>query len=306
MGKIAWFAVAGIAMLALPGCASAPMTRGESLASYDNMAPSDGALTKSLIRVSRDDILAAKSVRIVPTTFPEMAAATIPVKQRILVANAVDRSLCAGLSDRFEVVGNGAPADLTVHAVITHADATDEVAAGTSKVVSIIPAALSLGVPVPVPRIPIGLGSLTLEAEAIDRTGRQQAAMIWARGADSFTSSPRVSTSGDAYELGTTFGGDFSRLLVTGSTPFGKLPELPSLEKIGSSLGGKPKYVACSAFGKALGLAGLVAGRVGAPPEWTDDGAAATPTPVNSSAHGATPPASSPAAPARSAPAAGR
>jgi hypothetical protein len=103
--------------------------------------------------------------------------------------------------------------------------------------------------------------------------------MIWARGADSFTSSPRVSKSGDAYELATTFGGDFSRLLVSGSTPFGKLPELPSLEKIGSSLGGKPKYVACSAFGKAPGVAGMVAGRVGAPPEWTDDGAAATPTP---------------------------
>jgi hypothetical protein len=114
MGKIAWFTVAGIALLALPGCASAPMTRGESLASYDNMAPSDGALTKSLIRVSRDEILAAKSIRIVPTTFPEVAAAAIPVKQRILVANAVDRSLCAGLSDRFEVVGTGAPADLTV------------------------------------------------------------------------------------------------------------------------------------------------------------------------------------------------
>jgi hypothetical protein len=275
IAAIALCAVAAMAILALPGCATAPMTRGESLVSYDNMAPSDGTLTKSMLRVNRDDVLAAKSIRIVPTTFPESSAPTIPLKQRILVANAVDRSLCAGLSDRFQVVGTREAADLTVHAVITHADATDEVAAGTSKVVAIIPAALSVGVPVPVPRIPIGLGSLTIEAEATDTARRQQAAMIWGRGADSFTSAARVSASGDAYELGTTFGGDFSRLLVTGSTPFGKLPELPLLDKIQSSLGGKPKYVACAAFGKSPGLAGMVASRVGAPPEWSDDGAEA-------------------------------
>ncbi|WP_213775629.1 DUF3313 domain-containing protein [Bradyrhizobium sp. dw_78] len=250
------------------------MTRTGSLTSYDNMESSNGALTKSLIRVDHDYVLAARSVRIIPTAFPEAVSSPIPAKERVLVANAVDRSLCASLSDRFEVVGSGEPADLTVHAVITDAAATNEVAAGASKVISIVPAALSLGAPVPVPRLPIGLGSLSLEAEALDRAGHQQAAMIWARGADSFTSSPRVSTSGDAYDLATAFGGDFSRLLVTGSTPFGKMPALPSLQKIGSSLGGKPKYAACSAFGKAPGVAGMVAEHVGLPPEWTDDGAA--------------------------------
>src|SRR5262249_16459560 len=128
----------------------------------------------------------------------------------------------------------------------------------------------------PVPRIPIGLGSLTLEAEARDRAGKQQAAMIWARGADSFTSPAKVSTAGDAYDLGATFGADFSRLLVTGSTPFGTLPEPPSLEQIASSLGGKPKYPACEAFGRSPGVVGMIAGRVGLPPEWSDDGAAPT------------------------------
>jgi hypothetical protein len=272
--KITSFAVRIIAILALPGCASAPMTRTGSLTSYDDMAPSNGALTKSLIRVNHDDVLAAKSVRIVPTAFSEASSSAIPAKQRILVANAVDRSLCVGLSDRFEVVGIGEAADLTVRVVITDAAATDEVAAGASKVVSIVPMVLTLGAPVPVPRIPIGLGSLSLEAEALDRTGRQQAAIIWARGANSFTSSPRVSASGDAYELATSFGEDFSRLLVTGNTPFGTMPELPSWQKIGSSFGGKPKYVACSAFGKAPGVAGMVAAHVGLPPDWTDDGAA--------------------------------
>jgi hypothetical protein len=264
-----------IAMLLLSGCASAPMTRGGSLSSYEGLAPSESLLTKSLVRISRDDILAAKTVRLAPTTFAPTAASGFSDKQRVLVANAVDRALCVGLSDRFEVVGAGAPADLSVRVVVTHADATNELAAGASRAASVVPMFLSLGAPVPVPRIPIGLGSLTLEAEAVDGAGKQQAAMIWARAADSFTSAPKVSTSGDAYDLATAFGSDFSGLLVSGASPIGRLPGVPSLQKIGASLGGKPKYLACEAFGREPGVAGMIAGRVGLPPEWTDHGAAA-------------------------------
>jgi Protein of unknown function (DUF3313) len=252
------------------------MIQGGSLASYDNMAPSDGVLTKSRVRISKEDVLAAKTVRIVPTSFSASAAPVLDEKQRTLVANAVDRSLCVGLSDRFEVVGANETADLTVRATVTQAAATDEVAAGASTIVSIVPTVLSVSVPVPVPRIPIGLGSLTLEAEAIDKTSKQQAAMIWARGADSFTSAPRLSKAADAYELASAFGSDFSQLLVTGVSPFGQLPNPPSLQKIGSTLGGKPKYAACEAFGRNPGVAGMIAGRVGLPPEWSDDGAASS------------------------------
>lgn len=262
------------AMVLLSGCATAPMTKGGSLSSYDNMAPSDGVLAKSLVRVSRVDILAAKTVRIVPAAFSQAASPTLSTKQRALVANAIDRSLCVGLSERLEVVAADRPADLTAHVLVTQAAPTDEVAAGASKVVSLVPAVL--GVPAPIPRLPIGLGSLTLEAEAQDRTGKQQAAMIWARGANSFTNSPTVSAAGDAYDLATAFGGDFSQLLVTGETPFGTTPKLPSLDKIGSSLGGKPKNAACEAFGRSPGVAGMIAEKVGMPPEWSDKGAAAS------------------------------
>jgi hypothetical protein len=262
-----------VATLLQAGCATAPMTRGGSLSSYDSMAPSDGALTKSLVRVSADEVLAAKSVRLVPTGFSATASPALTEKQRTLVANAIDRSLCVGLSERFEVVAAGEPADLTMHALVTQAAATDEVAAGASKVASIVPSAL--GVPVPVPRLPLGLGSLTVEAEAQDKTGKQQAAMLWARGADSFTTAATVSKAGDAYDLATAFGGDMSRLLVTGSSPFGKLPAAPSLDKLGSSFGAKPKYAACEAFGRGPGVIGMVSSRIGLPPEWSDDGATA-------------------------------
>ena len=260
-----------IAAVLLSGCASAPMTRGGSLSSYDSLTPSDGVLAKSLVRVSKDEVLAAKTVRIVPTVFSEMASPKMSSKQRVLVANAVDRSLCVGLSERFQVVTADQPADLTAHVLVTQAAPTDEVAAGASKVVSFVP--MALGVPAPVPRLPIGLGSLTVEAEAQDPSGKQQAAMIWARGANSFTDQPTVSTAGDAYDLASSFGGDFSQLLVTGATPFGKAPKMPSLDKIGSSLGGKPKYAACETFGRGPGVVGMIAGRAGLPPEWSDKGA---------------------------------
>lgn len=258
----------------LCGCAAAPLTNGGSLSSYDNLKPANGNVTKSLLRIDRDAVLAAKTAKIVPTTF-SAAALQVPFtdQQRRLIANAVDRSLCVGLSDRFQMVSAWAPADLTVRAVITDVTVTNKVAAGASKVVSAIPAALSLGVPVPVPRIPIGLGSLSVEAEALDSAGVQDAAMIWALGANAISNKPRISTASDAYELAGSFGGDFSQFLVTGKSPFGHI-STPSMQKISSSLGSSPKYAACAVFGKEPGVSDMIAGGVlGAPPEWTDKGA---------------------------------
>ena len=269
------FTLLTLAMSLLSGCATAPMTPGGSLSSYDDLATSDGMLTKSRVHVNKDKVLAAKTIRIMPTAFSKGASPALSDNQRKLVANTVDRSLCIGLSDRFQVVPSDTSADLTVHAVVTNAATTDEIAAGASQVAGIAPAVL--GIRALVPRIPIGLGSLTVEAETQSREGEPQASMIWARGADSFTSSPRVSSAGDAYDLATTFGNDFSQLLVTGSSPFGAMPNAPSQQKIGAALGGKAKYAACEAFGRGPGITGMVAERIGMPPEWTDDGAA----PVN-------------------------
>jgi Protein of unknown function (DUF3313) len=259
------------AALALSGCATAPMTQSGSLASYQALSPSNGVLAKSLLSVDKDNVLAAQTVRIMPTAFSEKAGAVLSEPQRRLVANAVDRTLCLNLSERFTVVAPNEKADLTTRTFVTQAAPTDPVAAGASKVVSAVPGAL--GVPVPVPRLPIGLGSLTIEAEALDRKGRQQAAMVWARGANSFTNSPVLSQAGDAYDLAGSFSADFSQMLVSGETPFGKAPKLPSIERIGAALGGKPKNAACEAFGRDPGLIGMVANRLGAPPEWVDKGA---------------------------------
>jgi Protein of unknown function (DUF3313) len=262
--------------LAVAGCASAPLDQAGSLQAYDDLTPSDGLVTRTLQKVAKDDVLAAKTVRIIPTTFSD-AAGAVPFtpSQRSLVANAADRALCAGLSERFQVVGPAEPADLVVHAVVTNVAATDPVAVGFSKGASVAKTVLLPAVPVPVPRIPIGLGSLSLEAEARDIGGRQKAAMIWGRAANALFDPGRVAEEGDAYTLAAAFGDDFGKLLVKGETPFGKLPSPPSVEKLGALLGGAPKYPACEAFGRSPGLIGMVGDGIGLPPDWTDKGAAA-------------------------------
>jgi hypothetical protein len=86
------------------GCATAPLERSGSLASYDNLTPSDGLLTKSQVSISKADVLGAKTLRIEPTAFT-VAAANEPFsdKQRP-IKNAVNRAMCFALSERFRIV----------------------------------------------------------------------------------------------------------------------------------------------------------------------------------------------------------
>jgi hypothetical protein len=276
-----WSVVATLGLMT-SGCATAPLERSGSLVSYDNLTPSDGLLTKSQVRISKADVLAAKTARIEPTAFT-VAAASQPFsdKQRSLIKNAINRAMCFTLSERFRMVAPTEAADLSVRAVITHIAPTDATAAGVSKVASVVPSVVAPGVPIPVPRLPIGLGSLSVEAEARDRSGSQKAAMIWARGANSFTSPPRVSTDGDAYDLAGTFGDDFGKFLVTAESPFGKVSAPPSIDRLKATLGGAPKEAVCEAFGRAPGLPGMIGERIGLPPDWTDHG---TPAAVASEA----------------------
>jgi len=217
--------------------------------------------------------MAAKTISIAPTTFPPAVAPTLSNEQRALVANTVDRALCVSLSDRFKVVTPDLPADLVVRSNVTRATATDEVAAGISIAASIGTKFIDTSVPIPTPRVPVGLGEISIEAEAVDRLGQQQAAIVWGRGATAFFSTPRVSKASDAYDLAKEFGDDFATLLNKGESPFDGVGfEIPSLEKVGSKMGLAPKYAACEVYGRSPGLIGWAGDKLGLPPEWTDKG----------------------------------
>ncbi|ARP98515.1 DUF3313 domain-containing protein [Pseudorhodoplanes sinuspersici] len=268
--------LATLAILLLPGCATVPLVRGSSLSSYDGMANSDGKITKSRILVKKEQVLAAKTINILSTAFMPSVAPTLSDQQRALVANAVNRALCVNLSDRFVVVPPDAPADLSVRASITKAAPTDELAAGVSAAASLGASFIDWGtsVPIPIPRIPIGLGDLSIEAEAVDPRGQQQAAMLWARGATVLFSSPKASKASDAYDLAKAFGEDFGYLLVKAESPFNNTsgPNFPTLQRINSTMGLAPKHAACENYGRYPGLMGVVGNKLGLPPEWTDQG----------------------------------
>jgi hypothetical protein len=141
------------AVLLTGGCASVPFEQTGALSSYKSLEQSDGMLTRAQVSVSKNEVLAAQTVRIVPTSFSNAAAqAGLSQPQRHMIANVVDRWMCIGLSDRFRVAPPEQPADLRVHAVITHVGLTDEKIAGVSRAASIgVSIAEKILVPYPVP-----------------------------------------------------------------------------------------------------------------------------------------------------------
>jgi hypothetical protein len=263
--------LAGIGLpivMLISSCTSVPLQEGGTLTSYGQLSPAKGKFTKSRTFVDAQGLTAVRTVSIVPTTFSFNAASRIKAPQdRALVSNALDRAVCVSLSDKYQIVPTGQPADLTVRTVVTDIVATNKTMAGISTAVSL---GSSLALPVGIPRLPVGLGGLAVEAEAIDITGTQRAAVVWSKGANSITNNARVSEVGDAYSLAGSFGKYFSRMLVTGKEPKALDISLPSAQRMNSALGGKPKYAACDAFGRSPGLDGMIADKVGAPPQWTD------------------------------------
>ncbi|EHH03577.1 hypothetical protein ATCR1_20840 [Agrobacterium tumefaciens CCNWGS0286] len=257
-----------ILALCLGSCSSVPLTESGSLKSYSNLGSVEGRVSKSRTFLDTPALSNATSVAITPTRLSPLAYSRIhDGGNGKLVSNALDRAMCIDLSDKYRVVNPGEPADITVQAVITDIVPTSKTVAGLSTLATL---GSSVVLPVGVPRIPIGLGGLAVEAEALDGNGVQRAAIVWSRGANSITNGARVSEVGDAYGLASSFAAQFSEMLVKGRKPSGLNLSLPSGQKLKSQLGGKPKNAACEAFGRAPGLGGLIAGVVGAPPSWTD------------------------------------
>lgn len=254
--------------LAAAGCASVPLKEAGTLTSYSNLGAPKGKLSKSRLYVDGQHLTSAKTISIVPSSFAFSAASRVKSDaERQMVSNALDRALCVALSDKYQLVSAGQPADITIRSVVTDIVPTNKAMAGVATAVTV---GSGFVLPIGVPRLPVGLGGLAVEAEAVDAGGVQRGAMVWARGANSFQNKPRVSEVGDAYSLASSFSNDFSRMLITGKEPKGLNLSLPSRQRLQFLLGGKPKYAACEAFGRAPGLVGAVAANYGAPPQWTD------------------------------------
>ncbi|KQP52000.1 hypothetical protein ASG40_05430 [Methylobacterium sp. Leaf399] len=276
-------AAAGIGVTALlAGCGTILLNETGSLTRYDRLEASSESTTRARLYVDTAALAEARTVRIIPAEFPvSVAGPDIDDVERRLIANAADRALCYELSLRYDVVSTR-KADLTVRAVVTRFASTNVPAAGTTIATSAgISVASQLGVGfatsvgrVPIPRIPIGLGSLTVEAEALDRRNQQRAAMVWGGAANAFTNQARFSPASDAYDLAGEFGQDFGGFLATGVDPFKAPYAIPNLNRIRVTvLGERPLDPDCERFGRAPGIDGIIGDYLGLPPDWTDKGA---------------------------------
>lgn len=257
--------------MALGGCTSVPLKEGGTLSSYSKLGAPDGNFDKKRVYFSKDGLKDVKTVSISPTSLALSAQKNVEKQQdRQLVTNAIDRALCFTMSEKYQIVPFGTPADLTIRAAITDIVPTDTTIAGAAKAISI---GSSIALPVGIPRLPFGLGGLAVEAEAVNGQGGQTAAIVWSKGANSFTSEARVSEVGDAYDLAAAFGSEFSRMVIAGKEPGNFDLSLPSVYDIRTLLGGKPGSPICENFGRSPGVVGMIGASFGAPPAWADKGA---------------------------------
>lgn len=274
---------AGLGVAALSaGCGTILLNETGSLTRYDRLTASSETTTRLKLYADGPALSKARTVRIVPTEFPEaVSGGSLTDGERRLIANAADRALCYELSLRYDVVSTRR-SDLTVRAVVTRVASTDVPAAGATLAASAgISIASQLGVGfatsvgrVPIPRVPIGLGSLTVEAEALDRRNEQRAAMVWGGAANAFTNQARFSPASDAYDLAGEFGQDFGGFLATGVNPFAAPYAIPNYDRLRVTvLGERPLDPDCERFGRAPGIDGILGDYVGLPPDWTDRGA---------------------------------
>ncbi len=246
-------------VLFLAGCASVDTTPSPGLLAGQSQAlvASEGLRAKARFHVDADAVRAARTLRIEPSLFEPGLVANVTDRQREVVSQTLNQSLCQQLSRRFEIVAPGAPADLVVRAHITRVAATG---AGASAV-STVGGFLS---PIPfTPRLPVGLGSLVVEGSASDRQGAAKAVLVWGRGADMFTTNARASSIGDAFTLARAFSKDFAKLLIRAGDPFASASGAAARPKR------KPAATECAAWGDSPGAAGFISGQLGLPPEMT-------------------------------------
>lgn len=201
--------LAAIAILNLGACASAPAPRATVFAPEHPLHSASKARQRKV-----EHYVDAQALHPIPRiALPDVRVAAnahdeaITSQQAELVANHAARSVCLGLAPYAVLHHTPGPGVLDVQLVVTAIEPSSGFASGTSAVIGAV-------APVPLPRVPAGLGSLAMEAELREPQLGQLALMRWARGANAITQDPKISSIGDAWQLAQRFGRDFTRTLL--------------------------------------------------------------------------------------------
>ncbi len=255
---------ARVLVTALALAAMTPQVRAEEptpsgvLSSYAGLTAAHTVQTHALWRGDPQALGTARTARIAAVAVAPGAGDRVTPEQRALIANELARTLCARLSSHYRMVPPRSRADLTVRTTITEIRPTNTVAATASLGGRVV--ARLVGSPV-APRVPYGLGALSAEGEAMDRTGVQRAALVWTRGANALLTGARASHIGDAYQLAAAFANDLARLTITGEDPLREVTA-PHLAR-------KAPQPACAIYGRGE-KSGYLNGMFGIAPEATD------------------------------------
>jgi hypothetical protein len=254
-------------LLSLAACSTLPEPAGQ-LSGYNNMQEPKGLMARYMTYADKPGLAKYSRVHIHPVVITPAAAQKAGEANLSLVSNAIARDMCLALAKSYKIAGQGGADTLEVRAFVTDFVPTG----GTASVVS-----SAIGFYSPISRLPIGLGRLSAEAEAQSPDGQQLASLIWSRDAN-LIDSGGLSRISDAYAFSTGFSSAFVKLLKpakrdeTGEAK-------PDAKAAQQAL--KANRAACDVYGKAPGAKGFLyrLSPIGAAPEWSDKGPAATPEP---------------------------
>jgi hypothetical protein len=197
-------------LLALAACAT-PAEHSGLLSSYEGLTPRENTLRAKISERRDDEGLA--SVRRVAITSARLAPGTetewLAGPERTALLRELEAQLCFELSERYEIAPSAESADAEVRTIVTAVRPTGRVASAVS-------AASSFFIPGPIGlRVPGTLGGLAAEAEMLDRSDRQLAALTWSRSATAIgTDDPSLSRIGDALQFAEPFA-DASAAVMT-------------------------------------------------------------------------------------------
>ncbi len=133
--------------------------------------------------------------------------------ERTLILNEVNRQLCYEISRRFTVSSATDTGAARLRVAATRVLPTNTAGSVASAVVDrFIPGPIGL-------RVPGSTGGLAAEAELVNASGEQVAAIVWARDAQVIgTDNPSLSRVGDAHQLAAPF----ADIVATAMTPQGR------------------------------------------------------------------------------------
>lgn len=229
----------------LSACASVPTPNGNGLASDRPLEQARAEPGRNVSRfIDRD-----RSTAIVSYALPDITLQLpaenpdIDAGQLALLGNALNRSLCLRLGQYLEAQPEPSAQALRIEAVLTGITPTSKSAAGLS-------AAVDVFVPGPF-RIPVGMGSIALDARASNADGTV-AFMRWAKGANPVLNSARISSVGDAYALLDTFAKEFTYWLVQDADGDGRRPKLSNARIAANESLCEARYGKVDGFGKGM------------------------------------------------------